>query len=112
MFCLRLPHLSSLTVLQYFKSIEKVANEQGFRQMLPRIKKRDSVHEDDEVPVAPQPTRNELKLAVPTQEISRSASPALEPMSARISDADASLLNSVDLSSELQFAPMSARVTG
>lgn len=95
---------------QYFKSIEKVATEQGFRQMLPRIKKRDSVHEDDETLPAPTPQRNGLKLAVPTQDISRSASPALEPMSARISDEDASIFRAVDLNSELQFAPMSARV--
>ncbi|KAL5381953.1 Glucosamine-6-phosphate isomerase 1 [Paraphaeosphaeria sporulosa] len=107
--CLQ-PH--SLTVDQYFKSIEKVATEQGFRQMLPRIKKRDSVHETDGLLPAPQPQRNGLTLAVPPQDISRSASPALEPMSARISDSEASALRAVDLNSELQFAPMSARVAG
>ncbi|KAL5389338.1 Glucosamine-6-phosphate isomerase 1 [Paraphaeosphaeria minitans] len=98
--------------VRYFKSIEKVANEQGFRQMLPRIKKRDSVHETDDLLSAPQPQRNGLTLAVPPQDISRSASPALEPMSARISDSEASALRAVDLNSELQFAPMSARVAG
>ncbi|KAK7192673.1 glucosamine-6-phosphate isomerase [Paraphaeosphaeria sporulosa] len=98
--------------VRYFKSIEKVATEQGFRQMLPRIKKRDSVHETDGLLPAPQPQRNGLTLAVPPQDISRSASPALEPMSARISDSEASALRAVDLNSELQFAPMSARVAG
>jgi glucosamine-6-phosphate deaminase len=101
-----------LTVDQYFKSIEKVANEQGFRQMLPRIKKRDSVHEEDDLLPAPKPQRNGLKLAVPAQDVSRSASPALEPMSARISDNEANALGAADVNSELQFAPMSARVAG
>lgn len=105
-----LPH--SLTVDQYFKSIEQVANEQGFRQMLPRIKKRDSVHETDDVLSAPQPQRPGLTLAVPPQDVSRAASPALEPMSARISDSEANTVRALDLNSELQFAAMSARVAG
>ena len=104
------PH--SLTVDQYFKSIEKVANEQGFRQMLPKIKKRDSVHETDDDMPAPQPQRRGLTLAVPTQDVSRSASPALEPMSARISDSEAEEVRAMDLNSDLQLAPMSARVAG
>lgn len=99
-----------LTAHQYFKSIEKVATEQGFRQMLPRIKKRDSVHETDDLLSAPQPQRNGLTLAVPPQDISRSASPALGPMNARISDSEASVLHAVDLNSDLQVDPMSARV--
>ncbi|KAF1978509.1 glucosamine-6-phosphate isomerase [Bimuria novae-zelandiae CBS 107.79] len=96
--------------VRYFKSIEKVANDQGFRQMLPRIKKRDSVHEDDDSLSAPAPQCNGLSLSVPSRDISRSASPALEPMSARISDEEANVLPAVDLNSDLQFAPMSARV--
>jgi glucosamine-6-phosphate deaminase len=80
--------------------------------MLPRIKKRDSVHEADDFLPAPTPQRNGLTLAVPAQDVSRSASPALEPMSARISDNEASVLGAVDVNSELQFAPMSARVAG
>lgn len=78
--------------------------------MLPVIKKRDSVHEEDDLLAVPAPRRNELKLSVPSQDISRSNSPALGPMSARISDSEANLLNAVDLNSELLFAPMSARV--
>lgn len=78
--------------------------------MLPMIKKRDSVHEDNDFLAAPTPQRNGLTLSVPSQDVSRSASPALEPMSARISDKEASIVRSVDLDSELQFSPMSARV--
>ena len=98
--------------VKYFKSIEQVATEQGFGQMLP--KKRDSVVEEDLVILpAPVPQRdNTLTLTVPPQDVSRSASPALEPMSARISDGEAGNIQAMDLNSELQFAPMSARVTG
>ena len=80
--------------------------------MLPRIKKRDSVHEDDELldAPAPAPLCNGFTLTVPSQDISRSASPALGPMSARISGDEANIFRAVDLNSELQFAPMSARV--
>jgi len=77
-------------------------------------KKRDSVVEEDLVILpAPVPQRdNTLTLTVPPQDVSRSASPALEPMSARISDGEAGNIQAMDLNSELQFAPMSARVTG
>lgn len=79
--------------------------------MLPRIKKRDSVHDQDDLLSAPAPQRKGLALSVPSQDISRSASPALGPMSARISDEnEASMFHAVDVNSELQFAPMSARV--
>lgn len=80
--------------------------------MLPRIKKRDSVHEEDDLLSAPTPQRSGLTLAVPSQSISRSASPALEPMSARISDDEAPIARAADLNGELQFGPMSARVAG
>lgn len=78
--------------------------------MLPVIKKRDSVHEDDVSLSTPVPQRNGLTLSVPSQDVSRSVSPALEPMSARIADNGADTFNAIDLNSELQFAPMSARV--
>lgn len=94
--------------MQYFKSIEKVANELGFRQMLPR--KRDSVVGDEILP-APLPQRNGLQLAVPQQDMSRSASPVLEPMSARISDEEANL-QAMDALDDPKPIPMSARVVG
>ncbi|KAF2867576.1 hypothetical protein BDV95DRAFT_169654 [Massariosphaeria phaeospora] len=93
--------------VKYFKSIEMVATELGFRQMLPR--KRDSLV-DDQFPLAPVPQMNGLQLAIPQKEISRSASPLLEPMSARISEKAARLLQSFDTLDDPQLTPMSARV--
>lgn len=106
-----LPSLPSslLTVVhtsQYFKSIEKVANELGFRQMLPQ-KKRDSVVEE-EISL-PAFRTNGTQLAVPQTDISRSASPLLGPMGARISDEEASI-QAMDALSEPQLTAMSARV--
>lgn len=86
-----------------------VANELGFRQTLPQ--KRDSVVEED-ILLAPKPQTNGIKLDVPQIDISRSASPVLEPMSARISDDDARMLKSVESSEEPQLSRMSARVAG
>ncbi|PVI01386.1 glucosamine-6-phosphate deaminase [Periconia macrospinosa] len=104
--------------VKYFKSIEKVGNELGFRQMLPR--KRDSLAEDQLSHFVPQqPSQqtekqgSELTLAVPKLDVSRSASPVLGPMSARIEDKDASAaaMQALDaLGDEPQLAPMSARV--
>ncbi|KAF1999987.1 glucosamine-6-phosphate deaminase [Amniculicola lignicola CBS 123094] len=94
--------------VKYFKSIERVANELGFRQRMP--KKRDSVVEDDLV--VRDPNTNAVRLAVPQLDISRSASPILEPMSARISDDAARVLRSLELSEEPQLLNMSTRVTG
>ena len=92
---------------QYFKSIEKVANELGFRQMLPR--KRDSVVED-EINV-PAFRTNGSKLALPQIDVTRSAtaSPLLGPMSARISEEEASD-QAMDALGEPQLTAMSARV--
>ncbi|PSN66971.1 glucosamine-6-phosphate isomerase [Corynespora cassiicola Philippines] len=96
--------------VKYFKSIEMVANELGFRQMLPqKARKRDSVVEGDQI-LAPVPQTNGLKLAVPQQDISRSASPILEPMSARITDDAARKMQAMDLADDLQLSPMSERV--
>lgn len=75
--------------------------------MLPR--KRDSFAED-QINVAAF-RDNGSKLAVPQIDISRSASPLLEPMSARISDEEASL-QAIDSLNEPQLTPMSARVAG
>jgi glucosamine-6-phosphate deaminase len=73
--------------------------------MLP--KKRDSVVED-QINVAAFRDNGSM-LTVPHIDISRSASPLLEPMSARISDEEASL-QAIESLSEPQLMPMSARV--
>ena len=101
--------VSDNPAMQYFKSIENVASELGFRQMLPR--KRDSFIEAQNT--APFTENNSLKLAVPPQDVSRSVSPVLGPMSARISDEDANAQNlqALDALAEPQLMPMSARVT-
>ncbi|KAF2262616.1 hypothetical protein CC78DRAFT_534657 [Lojkania enalia] len=95
--------------VKYFKSIEMVANELGFRQMLPR--KRDSMVED-QIPLAPVPQSNGVKLAVPQQDVSRSASPVLEAMGSRISDEVPRITEPIESIDEPQLSPMSARVTG
>ncbi|KAF1837291.1 glucosamine-6-phosphate isomerase [Decorospora gaudefroyi] len=68
--------------VKYFKSIEMVANDLGFRQKFPR--KRDSLLDEDTLLSAEAQTNG---LTVP-QELPRTASPMLEPMSARLSDED------------------------
>lgn len=84
-----------------------VANELGFRQMLPQ--KRDSVVEDQIVfPTKPQ--ANGMNLGLPQIDISRSASPVLEPMSARITDDAANMVKAVGASEDPQLLRMSARV--
>lgn len=91
--------------VKYFKSIEKVATELGFRQMLPR--KRDSVVED-EVNVSAF-RANGSKLAMPQIDVSRAASPLLEPMSARLSDDEANV-QAMEALGEPQLTSMHARV--
>jgi glucosamine-6-phosphate deaminase len=94
--------------VKYFQSIEKVANELGFRQMLPR--KRDSVVED-QISLHPGPQKTNGKLGVPKIDVSRSASPVLEPMSARISDEVApGFLDGAEAIDEPQLSSMSERV--
>lgn len=81
-----------------------VATELGFRQKLPR--KRDSLVDL----LAPEPQTNGIKLTVPPLDGLRSASPLLEPMSARLSDEEAKILRPMD---ELEDSPstrMGARV--
>jgi glucosamine-6-phosphate deaminase len=70
--------------------------------------KRDSVLEDDIV--APNPQTNGAKLNVPTLDISRSASPLLEAMSARISENAVVDLKALDANDDPQLLRMSARV--
>jgi glucosamine-6-phosphate deaminase len=88
-----------------------VATELGFRQKLPR--KRDSLIDEGTLLV---PVRNQdtgLSLTVP-QDISRSASPVFEPMSARLDDEDAAAkaMQSWDAVEDQPSVRMSARVAG
>jgi glucosamine-6-phosphate deaminase len=107
--------------VKYFKSIERVATDVGMRQKLPR--KRDSLLDDDAVTnnngttntvpiLGPQPRQhpNGLSLAVPQVDVSRSASPVLEPMSARLADDEATLLQSWDAVEDQPSVRMGARV--
>jgi glucosamine-6-phosphate deaminase len=71
--------------VKYFKSIERVGNEVGMRQKLP--KKRDSLVDEGTL-LAPEAQANGIRLTVPQFDVSRSPSPVLEPMSARLSDSD------------------------
>ncbi|KAF1842492.1 glucosamine-6-phosphate deaminase [Cucurbitaria berberidis CBS 394.84] len=93
--------------VKYFKSIEMVANELGFRQKLPR--KRDSLVELGTLP-PPEPQTNGIKLTVPQVDLSRSASPVLEPMSARLSDEEARTLRPMNEIEDQPSSRMSARV--
>ncbi|CAN9100288.1 unnamed protein product [Alternaria alternata] len=96
--------------VKYFKSIEMVGDELGMRQKLPR--KRDSLVDEGTL-LAPD-QENGIRLTVPQLDLSRSASPVLEPMSARITDEEASALRPVDVDmDEVADQPsvrMSARV--
>jgi glucosamine-6-phosphate deaminase len=95
---------------KYFKSIERVGNELGFRQKLPR--KRDSLISEVTPPMSPAPTSG-LKLTVPQFDVSRSASPVLEPMSARLSDEDVvKTLLPMEALEDSPTTRMSARVLG
>lgn len=82
-----------------------VANELGFRQVLPQ--KRDSVIED-QILLA---QANNAKLEVPQLNISRSASPILEPMSARISSHATKVHQAMDLVEDPPLLRMSARIS-
>jgi glucosamine-6-phosphate deaminase len=86
-----------------------VGNELGFRQKLPR--KRDSLIDDVTAPVSPPQTHG-IKLTVPQFDVSRSASPVLEPMSARLSDEDVKTLLPMDALEDSPTTRMSARVLG
>jgi glucosamine-6-phosphate deaminase len=84
-----------------------VGNELGFRQKLPR--KRDSLVDEVTTPVQ-QPQNNGLKLTVPQYDVSRSASPLLEPMSARLSDEEAKTFLSMEALEDSPTTCMSARI--
>lgn len=87
-----------------------VATELGFRQKLPR--KRDSLIDEGPLLVPARNQANGLSLTVPQQDISRSASPVFEPMSARLSDEDAKakMMMSWDAVEDQPSIRMSARV--
>lgn len=97
---------------QYFKSIEMVASELGFRQKLPR--KRDSLVDEGALLVPARNQSNGTSLTVPQQDISRSASPVFEPMSARLDDEEAAakVMQSWDAVEDQPSVRMSARVAG
>jgi glucosamine-6-phosphate deaminase len=59
-----------------------------------------------------EPQANKLKLTVPQFDVSRSASPVLEPMSARLSDEEARTLLPMDVLEDSPTTRMSARVVG
>lgn len=93
--------------VKYFKSIEKVSNELGFRQKLPR--KRDSLVDEGTL-LVPESQSSGIKLTVPPFDISRSTSPVLEPMSARLTDEEAKLLRPMSELEDQLSIRMSARV--
>jgi glucosamine-6-phosphate deaminase len=93
--------------VKYFKSIEMVGNELGFRQKLPR--KRDSLVDEVAAPT-PRSQTNGIKLTVPQFDVSRSASPVLEPMSARLTDEEAKTLISLEALEDSPTTSMSARL--
>jgi glucosamine-6-phosphate deaminase len=87
-----------------------VANELGFRQKLPR--KRDSLL--DEGTLLAKNQANGVRLTVPQFDLSRSASPVLEPMSARLTDDEASALRPMEMDAvaDQPSVRMGARVAG
>jgi glucosamine-6-phosphate deaminase len=93
-----------------------VATELGFLQKMPR--KRDSVVDEGtllSIPsFVPKNQTSGVSLTVPQQDISRSASPVLEPMSARLSDQDAKAktMQSWDAVEDQPSVRMSTRVAG
>ncbi|KAJ6194537.1 glucosamine-6-phosphate deaminase [Bipolaris maydis] len=98
--------------VKYFKSIERVGKELGMRQKLPR--KRDSLLDEGTL-LAPEAQPNGIRLTVPHFDLSRSPSPVLEPMSARLSDQEATgAIHPMDMD-EIADQPsvrMGARVVG
>jgi glucosamine-6-phosphate deaminase len=86
-----------------------VGDELGFRQKLPR--KRDSLV-DEVTTLTPQTQTNGIKLTVPQFDVSRSASPVLEPMSARLSTEEARTLLPMEDLEDSPTTRMSARVFG
>lgn len=89
-----------------------VATELGFRQKLPR--KRDSLIDEGALLVPARNQANGISLTVPQPDMSRSASPVFEPMSARLDDedAEAKIAQSWDAVEDQPSVRMSARVVG
>jgi glucosamine-6-phosphate deaminase len=81
-----------------------VADELGFRQTLPQ--KRDSVVEDQIISTQ----TGSAKLEVPQFSISRSASPILEPMSARLTSPATGVHPAMDSLEDPPLFRMSARI--
>ena len=101
--------------LQYFKSIEMVANENGFQQRLPKTKKRDSLVEGLEATMESKfhltPHEHGATLEVPSAPISRSSSPVLEAMSARIVENETKKPPVQNVPDDVPLLCMGARVT-
>lgn len=110
--CQYLAQTSITNAPKYFKSIEMVANEQGFRQKLPR--KHDSLVDVGSLLVSEPQTNgnpvNGMKLTVPQFDMSLSASPVLQPMSARLSDEETKVLRPMHEMEDSPTIRMSARV--
>lgn len=89
-----------------------VATELGFRQKLPR--KRDSLIDEGALLVPARNQASGISLTVPQQDISRSASPVFEPMSARLDEEDAAtkVMQCWDAVEDQPSVRMSARVAG
>jgi glucosamine-6-phosphate deaminase len=90
-----------------------VANELGFRQKLPR--KRDSVLDEGTLLAkSVAASQGNGRLTVPRFDLSCSASPVLEPMSARLTDDEASALRpaEMDAVADQPSVRMGARVAG
>ena len=89
-----------------------VATELGLRQKLPR--KRDSLIDEGALLVPARNHASGLSLTVPHADVSRSASPVFEPMSARLDDedAEAKAMQSWDAVEDQPSVRMSARFTG
>lgn len=81
-----------------------VANELGFRQTLPQ--KRDSVIEDEIISAQ----TSSSKLEVPQFSISRSASPILEPMSARLTSPATEVQQAMEPLEDPPLLRMGARI--
>jgi glucosamine-6-phosphate deaminase len=80
--------------VKYFKG--NVATEDGIRQRLYR-KRYDSLLDEEDTLQALNAQRNGNRLSVPQFDLSQSASPAMEPMSARLSDEKARLLDPTEM---------------
>jgi glucosamine-6-phosphate deaminase len=84
-----------------------VGNELGMRQKLPR--ERNSLVNEVPSPTS-RPQTKSTALTVPHVDVSRAASPVLEPMSARLTDENAKTLIPMEALEDSPTTRMSARV--